>query len=78
MVVATEGRQNDLSKPTTSGKEAVMEVRKEKWLELAEIAAEEQDSARLLELVNQISQLLDQRTSFPAAAASLPSSDITL
>lgn len=35
---------------------------KERWMELCERAANEQDSAKLLELVKEINRLLDAKT----------------
>jgi hypothetical protein len=40
---------------------ATVQDKRERWMELAELAANEQDSEKLLELVEEINELLDRK-----------------
>jgi hypothetical protein len=40
---------------------AVMQEKKERWLELCALAAEEQDAQKLMELVSEINRLLEEK-----------------
>ena len=43
------------------GKQVHMQEQRERWMELAELAAKEQDSGKLLDLVHEINELLGEK-----------------
>ncbi len=49
-----------------------MDTKKERWVELAELAANEQDPTRLMALVSELNELLAHKPQRAASADSIP------